>query len=120
MVWECILEQGKHEKPIIQKILRELIDLFSLKFSPGCKKRRKFCLYFAASLLCEHVNTHIKLFTNKQLIENVNNNTHLLYKQVKKNEKSPNTDYLFKNNNAKSNLEKTIDKLDILNKMPNI
>lgn len=117
MVWECIIEQGKQEKPIIQKILRELLALFCLKFSSGCKKRRKFCLYFATSLLCEHVNTNIQLFTNKKVIENVNKNTNLLYKQVKKNEKSPGTDYLFNQTTAKSNLEKTIDKLDIINKL---
>ena len=117
MVWECILEQGKQEKPIIQKILRELLALFCLKFTSGCKKRRKFCLYFATSLLCEHVNTNIQLFTNKKVIENVNKNTNLLYKQVKKNEKSPGTDYLFNETTAKSNLEKTIDKLDIINKL---
>ncbi len=119
IVWECILEQGKQHMPIIQKILRELLDLFCLKFTPACKKRRKFCLYFAATLLCEHVNTNVPLFTNKHVIENVNKHTHLLYKQVKKNERAPNTDYLFQNTTVKSNLEKTIDKLDILNKMPN-
>ena len=96
---------------LILKILRELLDLFCLKFTPACKKRRKFCLYFAATLLCEHVNTNVPLFTNKHVIENVNKHTHLLYKQVKKNERAPNTDYLFQNTTVKSNLEKTIDKL---------
>ena len=117
IVWEIILQEGKQHPNIIQKILQELLDLFCLKFSSGCKKRRKFCLYFAISLLCEHVNTNIDIFTNKVLIENIANNTNVLYKQVKKNEKSPNTDYLFKNAKVKSNLEKTIDKLEILNKM---
>ena len=116
IVWEIILHEGKQQPTIIQKILQELLELFCLKFTSGCKKRRKFCLYFAISLLCEHVNTQIDIFSNKVLIENIANNTNVLYKQVKKNEKSPNTDYLFKNSKTKSNLEKTIDKLEILNK----
>ena len=43
-------------------------------------------------------------------------NVELVYKQIKKNEQTPKTDYLFNNSmTPRTNLEKTIEKMDVLN-----
>ena len=43
----------------------------------------------------------------------------LFYKQFKKNERTPATDYLFKKTEEKSNIEKSREKLEIMNKINN-
>ena len=73
-------------------------------------------IYFVVSLLCDNVSLDEEIIREKQkeVVANVMKNIDTVYKQIKKNEQSPGTDYLF--NHAKaSNLEKTIAKLETMN-----
>ena len=54
------------------------------------------------------------MIPRKQDIEKIVDRVDTVYKQIKKNEESPNTDYLFANT-KQANLEKTIKKMDIMN-----
>ena len=90
------------------------MDLYCIKFTPSCKKKRKYLIYNAIFLLTEKIDAKIKIYSDEKLINNVKNNINNIYKQIKKNEIKPNTDYLF-NNSINKNLEKTISKLDKMN-----
>ena len=55
---------------------------------------------------------------SKQTVSTVCKNINTIYKKIKKNEDAPKTDYLFQGTEqTKSNLEKTIEKLDMMNSM---
>ena len=96
-----------------------LLDLFCIKYTTSSKSKRKYILYFAVSLLTKNVNLDIPLYANAAIIEKVKAKINIIYKQVKKNEEVPNTAYLF-NNVGEKNLEKTIKKLETMDKLANI
>jgi hypothetical protein len=90
-----------------------------MRYTSGCKKKRKYLIYFAISLITEKINDSIPIIKDKNIVDNINKKINFIYKEIKKNEKAPATDYLF-NGLEKSNTEKTIEKLEAFNKMNTI
>ena len=72
-------------------------------------------IYFAIHLLTETLDNSIPIISDKNIIQNVTSKINVIYKQIKKNEIKPDTDYLFNNSFTNNNLEKTIAKLDKMN-----
>ena len=116
MIWEAILYESKENKSL-HKIIKALLNIFCFNYSPGIKKKRKFIIYFAISLLTQPFDTTTKLYENKEFINTIVNKINIIYKEIKKNEVKPSTDYLFNNSFTNTNLEKTISKLDKLNNL---
>ena len=117
LIWNAIIhETGKRNNKMLSKIIESLLNIFSIRYTHGVKKRRRYIMYNAVLLLTEKVNYHIDIIENQSQINNITNKINIIYKQVKQNEVKPNTDYLF-NGIGKSNLEKTIEKLDKMNQM---
>jgi hypothetical protein len=116
IIWDLFLKEATKRSKIIKKIMDALLTLFILKFNQGCYKKRKYILYFAVSLLCENVMLEEEIIRKSQqeIVTNVLKNIDQVYCQIKKNEITPGTEYLFKDVKT-SNLEKTIEKLEKMN-----
>jgi len=117
IVWDIFLNQSeKINNPLIKKIVNASLNLFTLKYSNNCNKKRKYILYFVVSLLCEKVSFDEEIIreSQKPFVNTIIKNIETIYKQIKKNEESPGTEYLFKDIKS-SNLEKTIEKLEKMN-----
>ena len=114
LIWDSILYIGKDD-PFTIKLLQSLQNIFCIKFTEATPKRRRYLLYYAISLIIEKVDTAIPLTTQKNKIEVILSNIHNIYKQIKKNEKSPNTDYLFQNMEKQDNLKKSIAQMNLVN-----
>ena len=120
IVWDVILGEAKRKtEPLIIKIINALLEMFSIKFTSGVKKRRRYIIYFAIALLTETVDFNIEIFSNKTELEMIVKKINIIYKDIKKNEASPQTDYLF-NGTQHSSLDKTIERLDKMNKIMNV
>jgi hypothetical protein len=116
IVWDVLLKETELHGALTKKIMSSLLKLFCLRYTTSNYKKRKFIIYFAISLLTENINTGEEMLKEKQkeTILVVTKNINDIYKQIKVNEKTPNTDYLFKDV-KQSNLEKTIEKLEKMN-----
>jgi hypothetical protein len=116
LIWDILLTESLNKSQMIQKVINSLLNIFCLKYTQNTHKKRKLILYFVVSLLTEPVSFTEDIVADKAKIEVVTSNINNVYKQIKKNEHSPGTDYLFSNIKA-SNLEKTIAKLETMNSL---
>jgi len=128
IVWQIVNKQASSsvsassmpatDKKLTSKIVECLFKLYCIRFTFAVKKKRRYLLYFAVSLLTQPYATRqdIILPDYKDKISNVVQKIDAVYREIKKNEVSPKMDYLF-HGTGKSDLDRTIAKLDILNSM---
>jgi len=117
-IWDIILLASAERNPLVGSVIQSLLSLFTLRYIPSAAKKRKYLVYFAISMVTDVVDLEQGIIkeTNKSQLEVVSSKIETIYKQIKENEQSPNVDYLFLNG-AKSNLDKTIAKLEQMNKL---
>jgi len=121
MIWCALVHYVEIEcyGEFVKKTIQSLLHLFCIKYSTACCKKRRYLLYFAVGLLTENIPTTVEIITNehKRLLASVIEQIHIIYKQIKINEVSPNTEYLFSNVEKENNLERSRKKLEIMDSM---
>ena len=87
-----------------------------MKYTTGCHKKRKNILYFAISILCENISNTEEILrpSQQEIISNILKKKDLVYKQIKKSEESPNTEYLFSNLDKKQTFEESVRRMEML------
>ena len=115
LVWDIILRECAGKKnPLVTKIINALLEIYSIKYTSGVKKRRKFLIYYAISVLTDPIDLTIDIIANKKELDAIIQKIGIVYKDVKKNEESLNVDYLYAGV-ERSNLDKTIERLEKMN-----
>lgn len=118
LVWEIFLDiADKINDKLIVTIIESLVELFMVRYSSNGANSRKMILYCAVSFLTEYVDKRIVCVSNNVLVNSCLSKINNYFQEIKKNEQKPETDYLFNNLEKKSNLDKTMAKLEIMKKM---
>jgi hypothetical protein len=114
ILWDIFLNESSKRNNLIKKLVQSALTIFCLKFSTNCHKKRRYIMYFVIELLTETFPVNDKIINDIFKIQLIFSNINVIYKQIKQNEHSPNTDYLYNNLNA-SNLQQSIAKLETMN-----
>lgn len=114
IIWDIFLEEATKRSTLIQRIVNSALNIFCLRYRHGCHKKRRLLMYFIIEVFTEPFSTEEEIVKDKNKIQVITQNIHKIYKQIKKNEHSPGTDYLYQNT-KETNLEKTIEKLEMMN-----
>ena len=139
LIWDVLLYYGANcsvsinrQKSISPstktKIIRDLYNLFTLRYNCRIKSRRIQLLYYAVNIITSNFIDNIEVIDNKTLINSYTDNADLIYKELKKNEiievgKEDVADFMcqklmmkHENNTSPSSSASSMYKMDILNR----
>jgi hypothetical protein len=116
IVWDIFLKEAQKQSSLIQRIVLSALNIFCLKYRPGCHKKRRLLMYFIIGVFTEPFSTEEEIIKDKVKLQVIIHSINKIYKQIKKNEHSPGTDYLYQNVKG-TNLEKTIAKLETMSSL---
>jgi hypothetical protein len=118
IMWDAIMHYcSLQQNEFTQKTMDAILDLFCIKYTSATSRKRRYLLYFAVALLTEPYTNTGEIIADKTVLESVVLHIDNVYKQIKKNEHSPNTEYLFSGVERENNFEKTVQKIELMNSM---
>jgi hypothetical protein len=119
LVWDVLFARAKAAAPeIIQKILASILNLFCIKYTNACGKRRKHLFYLAVALLTEMVDLSVEIIKDRGVVQNSIMKIDEIYKTIKKNEESPKMEYLYSGlSDKQKNFEKSLRRMEMLEQM---
>jgi hypothetical protein len=119
LIWAAIKYYvDKKEDRVLSKIIDSLLGLYCIGYTGvAIYNKRKYLIYCAVNyLFCPASCTTEMISENtKNILPSVKANINKIYMQIKKNEQSPKTDYLFSNLSKTSKLELTLNKIKMVN-----
>jgi hypothetical protein len=114
LVWDALFASTKDVRTL--KIMQALLELYCIKFTAGCKQKRRFLLYFCVALLTEPVDFTREINSQRTEVDFMVKKIDVIYKALKKNEVSLEHDLVVQNT-TRTNLDKSMERLDVVSRM---
>jgi hypothetical protein len=118
ILWDALFHHSTLiANPFIDKLMHSIYSIFCIKYTTASSKKRRYLLYFAVALLCEPVSIDIEVMADKHIVQNFVDKINEIYKQIKKKEESPNTDYLFAGMEKQTAFDESMRRMEMVNSM---
>lgn len=116
IIWDILFDfiENKNNVPLTN-LLKASLDIFTINYSISSCKKRRFIIYYAISICTDQINISGDIINDKNTVSTVIENIDVVYKQIKKNEISPNTDYLFNNLEKQNTIKRSVKQMQIVN-----
>lgn len=119
IIWDVLLDKSLVDLEIQKKIINSVFNIFIINYKQGTKEKRKQLFFFACKVIVDYKSIDFKL----PIVENNDDYNqdeiiNIVFNEIKKNEKTPNTGYLNVNED-RSNVEKTVEKINALKSFMN-
>lgn len=113
MIWDAIMIEAnkRRDRIAVNKILQALLNLFCIRYTFAVKRKRIYLLYFAVAMLTEQYLIKKDAIQNKEAVDIMKQQLDIIYKEIKKNENSPNKATI---KFGAGEFEKTMGKLNIM------
>ena len=104
ILWDIILKLSNHKSIQIKEIIKNIFELFCVKYVVSFNKKRKYMIYNCIELyLRENIDLSIPIIKNTNTLSHLEHNINITFEQIKKNEV-----YEFKEQKNKTNTKMEI------------
>ena len=87
ILWDIILKLSNNKNDQIKDIIKNIFELFCVKYVVSFNKKRKYMMYNCIELyLRENIDLNIPIIKNTNTLSHLEHNINIIFEQIKKNE----------------------------------
>ncbi len=84
IVWDIFFDVLDENNALMIKLFNSLLSMYCIAFTPACKRKRKYILYYAITLLCDDIKLDIPIIENKKVVDDILEKHDQVYKDIQK------------------------------------